>query len=72
MPYGNDIGILRYVQENAEGEIRHIKWVQAGIKMFRIWSRGGLCEPSVPAKSGKYLTQLSNCQLQETVLHARI
>jgi hypothetical protein len=32
MPYGNDIGVLRYVQENAAGEIRHIKWAQAGFK----------------------------------------
>jgi len=72
MPYGNDIGILRYVQENTAGEIRHIKWVQAGFKLFRIWSRGGLCEPSVTAKSGKYLTQLSSCQLLEILLYARM
>jgi hypothetical protein len=32
MPYGNDIGTLRYVQENAAGENRHIKWVQVGFK----------------------------------------
>ena len=60
MPYGNDIGILRYVQKNSAGEIRRIKCVQAGVKLFRIRSRAGLFEePSVPAKSEKYLTQLS-------------
>jgi len=32
MPYGNDIRILQYVQENAAGEMCHIKWVQAGFK----------------------------------------
>jgi hypothetical protein len=32
MPYGNDIRILRYAKENAAGEVRHIKWVQAGFK----------------------------------------
>jgi hypothetical protein len=48
--YGIDIGILRYVQENAAGEIRHIMLVHAGFKYFRIWSRGRSLRTICPSK----------------------
>ena len=46
MPSGSDVCIFQYVQENAVGEIRHIKWVQADLNSSEYGLEAGLCESS--------------------------
>ena len=80
MPYGNDMCTLRYIEENAAGEI-HWNFVTrfailSGCRLNLNCSgyglEAGLYGSYVSVKTWKCLERLSNYQLQETLVYACI